>query len=66
MHITVNGQARDIPAGQTLHDLVVSMNLDPAVVVAERNHDIVPGARFAETALADGDRLELLSFVGGG
>lgn len=66
MHITVNGQARDIASGHTLHDLVVSLNLDPAVVVAELNRDIVPGTRFADTVLNDGDRLELLSFVGGG
>ena len=66
MHITINGQNRDISPGLTLHDLVLSMNLDPAVVVAELNHDIVPGAQFAATVLRDGDRLELLSFVGGG
>jgi sulfur carrier protein len=66
MHITVNGQARDIASGRTVHDLVVSLNLDPAVVVAELNRGIVPGARFADTVLNDGDRLELLSFVGGG
>ena len=66
MHITLNGTRRDIAPGLTLHDLVLSKNLDPAVVVAERNGDIVPGARFAATVLHDGDRLELLSFVGGG
>lgn len=66
MHITLNGVSRHIAPGQTLHDLVLTMNLDPAVVVAELNRDIVPGAQFAATVLRDGDRLELLSFVGGG
>lgn len=66
MHITLNGKSRQIAPGQTLHDLVLSMNLDPAVVVAELNSDIVPGTQFAATVLRDGDRLELLSFVGGG
>jgi thiamine biosynthesis protein ThiS len=66
MLITVNGQERDVAPGRTLHDLVLDMNLDPSVVVAELNRDIVPGDRFARTALNDGDRLELLSFVGGG
>ena len=66
MHITLNGQSRGIASGQTLRDLVLSMNLDPAVVVAELNRDIVPGTQFAATVLRDGDSLELLSFVGGG
>ncbi len=66
MLITVNGQERDVAPGRTLHDLVLDMNLDPSVVVAELNRDIVPGASFARTSLNAGDRLELLSFVGGG
>jgi len=66
MNITVNGLALDFEPGQTLHDLIISMNLDPSVVVAELNHDIVPGEKFAATGLNAGDRLELLSFVGGG
>ncbi|PKN40579.1 MAG: thiamine biosynthesis protein ThiS [Deltaproteobacteria bacterium HGW-Deltaproteobacteria-18] len=66
MHITVNGRTLDMKSGQSLQDLILSMNLDPAVVVAELNQSIVPGDKFASTALGDGDRLELLSFVGGG
>jgi thiamine biosynthesis protein ThiS len=66
MHITVNGRTQDIKPGQTLQDLILSMNLDPSVVVAELNQGIVAGDKFASTALCNGDRLELLSFVGGG
>jgi thiamine biosynthesis protein ThiS len=66
MHITVNGQTLEIEPGRTLHELILSMNLDPSVVVAELNHGIVPGDTFASTNLNAGDRLELLSFVGGG
>jgi thiamine biosynthesis protein ThiS len=66
MYITVNGQALEIEPGQTLHELILSMNLDPSVVVAELNHGIVPGDTFVSTSLSAGDRLELLSFVGGG
>ncbi len=66
MHITVNGRTQDIEPGQTLHELILSMNLDPSVVVAELNQDIVPGEKFVSTSLGAGDRLELLSFVGGG
>lgn len=66
MRITVNGRSLEIDPNQTLHDLIISMNLDPSVVVAELNHDIVTGEKFASTRLGAGDRLELLSFVGGG
>ena len=66
MHIVVNGRTLDAAPGQTLHGLIVTMDLDPSVVVAELNGDIVPGAKFEGTALHAGDRLELLSFVGGG
>ena len=66
MHITVNGRTREIESGQTLRGLILAMDLDPSVVVAELNGDIVPGAKFEDTALHAGDRLELLSFVGGG
>jgi sulfur carrier protein len=66
MHITVNGRSLEVEPGQTLLGLLVSMNLDPSVVVAELNHCIVPGETFASTSLNAGDRLELLSFVGGG
>ncbi len=66
MLITVNGRTQETGPGQTLHGLIQSMGLDPSVVVAELNHDIVAGEKFAATNLNPGDRLELLSFVGGG
>ena len=66
MHITVNGRQLEIEPNQTLHGLILAMNLDPSVVVAELNHDIVAGEKFTSTRLGPGDRLELLSFVGGG
>lgn len=66
MHITVNGTHRHVPHLSTLLDLVQDLGLDPAVVVAELNLAIVPGDRFAGTVLHADDRLELLSFVGGG
>jgi sulfur carrier protein len=66
MRIVVNSRPLDTAQGQTLHALLVSLDLDPDVVVVERNQAIVPGADFAATLLQEGDRLEVLSFVGGG
>ena len=66
MRIFINGRPHEAAPDQTLPGLVTSLGLDPAVVVAELNQTIVPGDRFTDTALQEGDRLELLSFVGGG
>ncbi len=66
MQITVNGKPRDIGASANLAALLEHLGLDPARVAVEHNLDIVPQAQFAATALAEGDRLEIVQFVGGG
>ncbi len=66
MIITVNGKNMDVAEGITVHELIKGKNLDPSVVVAELNSDILPGKGFADTTLNQDDRLELLRFVGGG
>jgi thiamine biosynthesis protein ThiS len=65
--LTVNGEARRIPTGWTLADLLSSLELDPRVVVVERNGAIVRDrASFASISLAADDALEIVHFVGGG
>ena len=66
MQVTINGKPEDVPARISLLKLMEARQLDPARVVAELNQEIVPGERFADTILNDGDSLELLQFVGGG
>lgn len=63
--ITVNGEARQVPAGTTVAGLIALLGL-PGKVAVERNLDVVPRAEHAETPLAAGDRLEIVTFVGGG
>jgi sulfur carrier protein len=63
--IVVNGEPRRVPLGTTVAALVLDAGLVGRVAV-ERNHEVVPRARHAEVALAAGDRLELVGFVGGG
>jgi thiazole synthase len=65
LDISVNGEPRRQPSG-SIADLVRSLGLDPARVAVERNREIVPRSTLAEVALADGDRLEIVHFVGGG
>ena len=66
MNITVNGEITVCNEGATLLDLILRLGLSPEKIGVERNRDTVPAETFAETALQDGDTLELLQFVGGG
>lgn len=65
MRVQVNGDARDVAAA-TILELVQELALDPRKVAVERNLEIVPKSLHATTALAEGDRIELVVFVGGG
>ncbi|TVQ98443.1 MAG: sulfur carrier protein ThiS [Desulfovibrionales bacterium] len=66
MQVIVNGMSESQHEDITLHDLISTRGLDPSRVVAELNREIVPGEEFPKTRLQEGDRLELLQFVGGG
>ena len=65
MEIRINGENR-IFDDCTLSEVIASMGLDPSRVAAELNGSIVPRADFKNTALKDGDSLEIVHFVGGG
>jgi thiamine biosynthesis protein ThiS len=69
MKLTVNGEDRSFDgndAPSTLAALIESMGMKPDRVAVELNRDIVPRDRWSATALNDGDRLEIVHFVGGG
>jgi thiamine biosynthesis protein ThiS len=66
MEIVVNGEPRRVAEPSTLLDLLETLGLDPRTVVVELNREIVRRPRLAETALAAGDAVELVHFVGGG
>jgi sulfur carrier protein len=66
IHVVVNGEAHEIPAGTTVAELVGRLGLADRRVAVERNREVVPRALHADTALAEGDQLELVTFVGGG
>ncbi len=65
MKLIVNGEERDVRA-ESLAGLIAELGLDPRKVAAERNLAIVPRSLHGTTELADGDRIELVQFVGGG
>ena len=64
--VTVNGQAREFAAGASLLGLLETLALDPRTVVVELNREIVRRPELANTAVNDGDTVELVHFVGGG
>ena len=65
--VTVNGEERRVTPGSTLGDLLREHELDPRMVVVERNREILRDRdSFDELALQDGDSLEIVHFVGGG
>ena len=65
MRLQVNGEHREVAAA-TILALVLELGLDVRKVAVERNLEIVPRSLHAVTALAEGDRIELVQFVGGG
>lgn len=68
MKLHINGNERDFPQAEpfTLAALIEAMEMKPDRVAVELNRDIVPRNLWSETQLHDGDRLEIVHFVGGG
>jgi sulfur carrier protein len=65
--IVVNGEPREIPAGSTVASLLASLELDPRLVVVERNREILRDRdSFGHVELATDDAIEIVHFVGGG
>lgn len=64
--VHLNGEPRDVRDGATVADLVRDLGLEGKPVAVEVNRRVVPRARHGETRLAEGDRIEIVHFVGGG
>jgi thiamine biosynthesis protein ThiS len=66
MTLTLNGEPLSFDGLAHLQALVTSLGLDPRKVAIERNLEIVPRSLYAATPIADGDRIEIVHFIGGG
>ncbi len=66
MKLTVNGDERAVEGVSTAGDLLRVLGIDPERVAVEVNLDVIPRARLATHPLREGDRVEIVSFVGGG
>ena len=66
MHLTINGEAKEFAASLSVDSLLAELGVDRRRVALERNLEIVPKSAYGETLLEDGDRIEIVQFVGGG
>ncbi len=66
MQVTINGEAKTFNGPITVGQMLSSVGLDPRKVAVERNLEIVPKSRYDSIEVADGDRLEIVHFIGGG
>jgi thiazole synthase len=66
MQITINGEQQNFDAALTVEQLLGEIGLDTRKVAVERNLEIVPKSSYGETSLNEGDKLEIVHFIGGG
>ncbi|MCQ4304692.1 sulfur carrier protein ThiS [Stutzerimonas frequens] len=66
MQIQLNGEPYELPAGQTVADLLARLELTGRRLAVELNRDIVPRSAHANTALSEGDQVEVVHAIGGG
>ncbi|MBT8477431.1 MAG: sulfur carrier protein ThiS [Gemmatimonadetes bacterium] len=66
MRVEVNGKDREVRDGRTVAGLLEDLELDGRLVVVELNREIVRRTEIEDVALQDGDRIEIVHFVGGG
>ena len=66
MEVLVNGESRTVRFDQTVAELLADLKLDPRHVAVEINLELAPRTAHAERKLQAGDRLEIVTFVGGG
>lgn len=66
IEIRLNGESASFDAPMSVLDLLILLELAPGKVAIERNLEIVPRSHYGETPVEDGDRFEIVHFVGGG
>jgi sulfur carrier protein len=66
MKLNINGEPGEAPDGSTVAELLEQLEIRTKGVAVERNGEVIPRASHAETKLAEGDTLEVVTLVGGG
>jgi thiamine biosynthesis protein ThiS len=66
MRLQINGESRDFDSALTMDSLIEQLSMKQDRVAVELNHELVPREHWSVTSLSEGDRLEIVHFVGGG
>jgi thiamine biosynthesis protein ThiS len=66
LRLRINGELHTVAGPMTVAALLAHLSVDDRQVAVERNRDLVAKADFAATELAEGDQIEIVTFVGGG
>ncbi len=66
INFTLNGETRHLNGPVNVHDLLAGLGLDPAKIAVERNLEIVPRSQYGQVRVEEGDKLEIVHFIGGG
>ena len=66
MKITLNGDPHTVPGPISISDLLAGLEIDSRGVAVERNFVVVKRDQYGSTAIAEGDQIEIVNFVGGG
>lgn len=66
LRVKINGESREVNDQSSLNDLVEELSLSPARIAVELNGQVIRRTEWVQTLLAEGDRLEIVHFVGGG
>jgi thiazole synthase len=66
MNVTINGEAKHLNGAMTLNEMLAFLGLDPKKIAVERNLEIVPRSTYASVQVKDGDKYEIVHFIGGG
>lgn len=66
MNVVINGEERAFAAPMSVEALLRELGIDPRKVAVERNLEIVPKSTYDDVMVAEGDRLEVVHFIGGG
>ena len=66
INVKVNGEERQLEDGTTVEDLLTLLEVKRSFLAVEKNETIVPRTSYEETRLVDGDKIEVVSLVGGG
>ena len=66
MQISINEETKEVESGTSVAELLTQLNMQPRYLAVERNRELVPRAEHARCMLQQGDRLEIVTLVGGG